>query len=285
MRFLRAACRAARPRGAIARAIVGAIITITIFAPGPSAAYGTDRLGALGLLWLPDDAAPNTPTPLVVVLHDSTGIDPRGWLYGDQMMAAGIAILHVELLDTAHDGVASPARFDEAAAAAARLRLVIESVVEDQRFADARIGLLGFGASGQAATLVAADPVYGSRIDALALLYPGCTGLDAVLAAAGRGPASPVLLQHGDTDPANRPAACIALAARLARTAPVRRLQYAGAGFAWDLRPIGLDEVRKLPWPGRPGARIQATFWEEGAALSATRTASFFAASLLAPHP
>jgi dienelactone hydrolase len=269
----------------MAGALLGAILALTLPAPARAAVEGTDRLAALGLLWLPEDAAPNVSTPLVVVLHDSTGIDPRGWHYGDQMMAAGIAVLHVELLDTADDGIVSPTRLDESAESILRLRMVIESVVEDPRFAQARIGLLGFGASAQAAALVAADPAYGSRIAGLALLYPGCAGIDAALAATGGAPTSPVLLQHGDADPANLPAACIALATRLARSAPVRRVTYAGAGYAWDLRPVGMDEVRRLPWPGRPGERIAVTFWAEGAALSATRTASFFAATLAAPRP
>ncbi|WP_198371402.1 dienelactone hydrolase family protein [Roseomonas rosulenta] len=261
-----------------------AILGITSLAIDVAPAKGAEGLDAMGLLWLPNDAAPPVPTPLVVVLHDATGIDPRGWLYGDQLMAAGIAVLHVELLDTPFDGVESRQPFDEAEASIKRLRMVIARVAQDERFAHAPLGLLGFGASGKAATLLAADPAHGSRITALALLYPGCARLNAALIDAGTGPASSILLQHGDADPANQVAECAALTSRLSRTATVRRVQYAGAGFAWDLRPLGMDERRKLALPGRPDVRIAVTFWPDGAALSATRTASFFAATLAVPR-
>ena len=100
-----------------------------------------------------------------------------------------------------------------------------------------------------------------------------------------RGPRSPILLLHGDADPVNAPADCIGLASALARTAPVRRVQYAGAGYAWDLVPSGQYEVHKLPWPGRPGQHVAVRFWPQGAALSATQAASFFAATFATPRP
>ena len=93
---------------------------------------------------------------------------------------------------------------------------------------------------------------------------------------------SPVLLLHGDADPANSPADCAGLAGRIARSAPVRRRQYAGAGYAWDLPAIGLDAVRKLPWPDRPGMWLPASHWPEAAEFSAAQVASFFARALSA---
>ncbi len=269
------------------RRLAAAILASLLLGSGPGLAQEHDRVAALGLLWQPERSDPKaraaTPAGIVLALHDETGVDPRGWQYGDQILAAGIAVLHLELLDTSQDGTRVTATDDEAAAARARLRLAIEIVAADPRFAGAPMGVLGFGASAQAAALVAAESGPGARIAALALLYPGCATLDAALAAQGGAPPSAVLLQHGAEDQANRPAECRALGQRLGPAPRVRRVEYAGAGFAFDLRPVGADEVRRLPWPGRPGERVAARHWPAGAALAATRTASFFAATLGAP--
>ncbi|MBR0663316.1 hypothetical protein GXW71_03005 [Roseomonas hellenica] len=271
-----------RPIRRTAWAIVGAMLALALLLPERGLAAGSDGPDAVGLLWLPDGEAPSVPPAVVIAVHELTGIDPRGWRYGEQITAAGIAVLHVELRDVSADNAGSAAVADDAAAALARLLLVIDILAEDPRFANAGLGLLAFGTAGEAAMLAAADPVYGGRIAALVLLYPGCAGLDAAAATAGGGLRSPVLLLHGDADPANSPADCSGLAARLAHTAPVRRVQYAGASYAWDWAPSGLHEVPELPWPGQPGLRVAVRHSPEGAALSATRAASFFAAAFAA---
>jgi dienelactone hydrolase len=262
--------------GALARALHGAVLAIALLASGRGLAADVD---AVGLLWLPDHTAPSTPMAVVIALHDSTGIDGRGWHYGDQVTAAGIAVLHVELLETSADGFGSAVAADDATAARARLTVVIDLLAEDPRFADAPVGLLAFGAAGQAALFAAADPAHGDRIAGLALLYPGCAALAAAATTERTWPRSPVLLLHGDADPANPPADCSGLAGQLARSAPVRRRQYAGAGYAWDLAPHGPHEKVKLPWPGRPGVMVAVSYWPEAAELAATQVAAFFAAS------
>jgi dienelactone hydrolase len=219
------------------------------------------------------------PMTVVIALHDSTGVDRRGWHYGDQLTAAGITVLHIELLETSADGFSSTEAADDATAARARLTKVMRLLAEDQRFASASVGLLAFGAAGQAALLAAADPVHGDRIAGLALLYPGCAALAAAATIERAQPRSPVLLLHGDADPANLPAECSGLAGQLARSASVRRRQYAGAGYAWDLAPHGPHETMKLPWPGRPGVMVAVSYWREAAELAATQVAAFFAAS------
>ncbi|MEO3474195.1 hypothetical protein AAFN86_20165 [Roseomonas sp. CAU 1739] len=255
-----------------------------LLAPATGLAGEPDAVRNVGLLWLPDEAAPAAPPTIVIALYDTTGIDPRGWHYAEQLTAAGIAVLHVDLQDTsAEDG--GPVGADEPAAALTRLRMVMDILARDPSFAEAPIGLLAFGGAAQAATLAATDPSHRGRIGALVLLYPGCAALDASLTTQGRGPQTPVLLLHGDSDPANTPAECVDLAAHLARTAPVRRVQYAGAGYAWDMTPSGQYEIPSLPWPGRPGHRVPVRYWPAGAALSATQAASFFAAGLAAPRP
>jgi dienelactone hydrolase len=241
-------------------------------------------VGELGLLWLPDDGARMGPVPVVVALHDGE-IDQRGWRYGEQVTAAGIAVLHLESEDVSADGFTTAQSKDGLAVAFARLATVLDRLAQDPRFRWAPVGLLAFGESGRAAMLAAVDPALGERIGALALLYPGCADLADSLGTAVLRPRVPVLLLHGDADPANPRAVCAALADRLARTAPVRHTVYAGAGYAWDRPPHGDLERVRLPWPHRPGASLAASFWPVAADFSAAQAASFFATTLPAEAP
>lgn len=182
-----------------------------------------------------------------IAVHDAVGIDPRGWRYAEQLTAAGIAVLHLELYDTSADGAGPLTEGD--AAAPTRLATAAATLVEDPRFGGMRLGILAFGAAGETALRAAVAPGLGEHIAALALLYPGCATLrDAAVAV----PRSPVLLLHGDADPANPLADCAALAARLARGAPVRHIRYAGAGYAWDCRHPASRRWRPCPGPAAP---------------------------------
>ena len=262
----------------LGRLLVG-LVLVTAIAARPTLA--TD-LGAVGLLWLPDGVTASTPAAVVIALHESTGVDPRGWHYVDQLTGAGIAVLHLELLENSADGFVAPAASDDAALARARLALAMDLLARDSRVAGAPVGLLAFGSAGHVALQAAADPVQGGRIFGLALLYPGCAALAAVARAERTRPRSPVLLLHGDADPVNPPADCGNLADQLARSAPVRRIEYAGAGYAWDLAPYGLHEAVKLPWPGSPGLVVAVRYWPQLTELTATQVASFFAAGVVA---
>lgn len=263
----------------LTRAFLSAMFAIALFAPGRSLAAD---LGATGLLWLPTGTAVPTPMAIVIALHDSTDLDSRAWHYGDQVTAAGIAVLHVDVLESAANGFGVTTTADDATVARARLTMLIHLVAEDPRFATASVGLLAFGASGQAALLAAGDQANGDRIAGLALLYPGCATLAATTATENTPPRSPVLLLHGDADPSNLPSDCSGLAGQLARSASVRHRQYAGAGYAWDLAPHGAYERVKLPWPGRPGSLLTVTHWPQAAEFAATEVAAFFAASFAA---
>jgi dienelactone hydrolase len=114
------------------------------------------------------------------------------------------------------------------------------------------------------------------------MLYPGCAALlDALSVTSPGAPAmrSPVLLLHGDADPANPPAACAALANALMETAPVRRVEYAGAGYAWDRPAFAVEGPALVPRPDRKG-RIRAAPLPALADLSAAQVARFFARTL-----
>lgn len=269
----------------MARLLLGAALTVAALTAGPAPAGEASNRVLVGMLWLPDGVTPRGPIPLVLALHDAPGIDARAWRYGEQITAAGIAVLQVDLHEVALNGADPPAPSDGNATALARLAMVLDIIAADPRFGFAPIGLLAFGSAAEAATLAAIELADSNRFAALVLLYPGCAGLEATIEARTDGPRAPVLLLHGDVDPANPPLDCMSLAARLARTAPVRRVQYAGAGYAWDRAPTGPWEVARLPWPGRPGQRVPATYWPAGAELSATQAASFFAAGFASPRP
>ena len=266
----------------LARLLLCAALLVAPLAMDPSSASESGAVGAAGILWSPDGAVPPSLTGVVVVLHASTGIDSRGWRYGDQITAAGIAVLHMELQETSANGFLPATASDELTAARARLIRVLDLLAADPRYSQAPIGLLAFGDAGRAALLATADPAHRDRIAGLALLYPGCGELAAGATTERASARSPVLLLHGDADPLNRPADCIELEGQLARSAPVHRRQYSGAGYAWDFVPHGPYETVRLPWPGRPGLLVAVRHWPEAAAFSAAHTASFFAATLAA---
>ncbi len=262
-----------RPMNLRSRAVLAALLALALLGP---ARGGAGDLGTAGLLWRPEAASPHAPLAVVVALHDTTGIDQRGWVYGEQLTAAGIAVLHAELLDTSQDGYGPVTEPDPGTEARARLAMLLGRLAADPRFADSPVGLLAFGGVGQTALHALADSAVGERIAALALLYPGC----AALAPAGRTrPHAPVLLLHGDADPSNRPEECGWLEARLAQSAPVRRREYAGAGYAWDRPPHGPGEAVKLPWPGSPGRLVAVHHQPRAAELAAAHVAAFFADS------
>lgn len=272
-----------RPAAAHPRLVtlVAAVILGLAIALAPGRSLAGDPGGAaeaIGLLWLPDNLEAVAPVPAVIAVHDAVGIDPRGWRYAEQLTAAGIAVLHLELDETFADGAGPSTGAD--AAGPARLAAAAASLAEDPRFGGAGLGILAFGAAGEAALRAAAAPGLGEHIAALALLYPGC---GALRDAADAMPRSPVLLLHGDVDPANSPEDCAALAARLARSAPVRHIRYAGAGYAWDLPPSGVEEVAAMPWPGSPGRWLRVSHQPAIAEFSAAQVAGFFARRLLPP--
>ncbi|MGK7866493.1 dienelactone hydrolase family protein [Falsiroseomonas sp. E2-1-a20] len=265
--------------------MIGVALGCTLVSAGRASAGTKINVGAVGILWSSDRAAPAAPPAVVIAIHDSSGIDHRGWRYGDQITAAGIPVLHVEMQSISADGASPAVALDETAAAIDRLTTIIDLLAEDPHFADAAVGLLAFGSAGRVAALVAASSTHGQRVAALALLYPGCGDLAASLAATSARLLMPILLLHGDADPTNPPADCIGATAHLARTAPVRRRQYEGAGYAWDLPPLGPHEALKLPWPGRPGFLVSVGYWHEAAELSSAHAASFFAATLAVQRP
>ena len=134
--------------------------------------------------------------------------------------------------------------------------------------------------TGQVAWLNGSDGREASA--ARVLLYPGCGSLFDLLQSPGGAAAtapSPVLLLHGEDDPANPRAECGGLSAALGKRAPVRRISYRGAGYAWDLPRVGGNDFSWLPWPGGRGT-ILVRSWPALADLTEAQAAGFLAVVL-----
>jgi dienelactone hydrolase len=284
LRFAVAACTGLAV--AVAAAAAAAAAAAEARRPaGPSEGFHGPG-GMTGLLYPPAVGAP--PSAAVLIVHDALGLDRRSHRYVAQLTAAGLLVLEVELRANPPDGVAEPlptyAEADALVAGAAA------ALARDPRVDPTRIGALGFGVGARAVAL--APPAEDGRATFAArlLLYPGCAGLGDLLRASAqaRAPvAAPVLVLHGEDDPANTAAECDGLAAVLGPpTAPARRISYRGATYAWDLPQLAASGYAQ-PWPGRPGVMTPARPWMELADLTAAKAAAFLVGALRATavHP
>jgi dienelactone hydrolase len=216
---------------------------------GPSEVfYGAS--GVTGLMHHPSESD-GLRAAAVLIVHDTFGLDGRGQVYITQLTRAGLIVLEVEIAASVLEGVSEPIPGEiEAANLVAR---AAAALADDSRVDRRRVAALGFGLGARAVAL-APDQMDGRHVfSARVLLYPGCGSLrDLVAASERRIPtiASPILLIHGEDEAANPSAACEALAAELGRTAPVQRISYEGAGYAWDLPQLSGGEYSGQPGPG-----------------------------------
>jgi dienelactone hydrolase len=235
--------------------------------------------GMAGLLHAAATGAPRSGAVLIV--HDALGIDTRGHRYTAQLTAAGLVVLEVELrANPADDSLPEP--LPSEAEAAGLVARAAAALANDPRVDPNRVGALGFGIGARA---VALAPPHEDGRDAFAarvLLYPACGSLKQLVQAPKRAPTpvlSPVLLLHGEDDPSNSPAECDGLSAALGKTAPVRRISYRAAGYAWDLPQSGGSEDSRQHRPDGQDT-ILVRSWPELAELSAAQAAAFLAGTL-----
>ena len=274
----RAARHAQRRRTSLFRAALAAcaaLLAVPSARAWPSEVFhGPD--GVVGLLYQPGTGAP--PSGAVLVVNDALGMDMRSHGYIDHLTAAGLLVLEVELGPNPPDGWPEPLPGDgEAADLVAR---AAAAPAGDPRVNLDRVGALGFGIGARAVALAPARADGRDPFAARVLLYPGCGSLAELVRASERAAAfSPVLLLHGEDDPASPPAECEDLSATLGRTAPVRRISYRGATYAWDVPQWGEGEHSSQPWPGGQGT-VPVRSWPELAELTAARAAAFLADTL-----
>lgn len=196
------------------------------------------------------------PSGLVLMVHDSLGPDQRSTRYVDQLLGAGIAV--IDALQAEDD----PSRHAE----------LLAAIAADPRTEGLRIGVLGFGAGGRAASRLE------GRFAGRALLYPGCQGLDAPPESAPHA----VFLAHGDEDAANTNDSCLDAAARMTQAGlTVRHRVYASAGYAWDHPIYGIEQRILLPQPDGTG-RVAIAPWPELTTVAASQVAAFFSSSFRA---
>jgi dienelactone hydrolase len=231
----------------------------------------------------PAATPPPSPRPVVLLVHDALGVDPRSMPYLEQLEDAGFVVAQVELRASVLDGT-GPAQEPPLVGTAevALLRQAARTLATRAGTDPARVAAIGFGAGAWAVALASGgDDPFAARV----LLYPGCDRLAAELASDRTAPPrTPVLLLHGGADPANTDAACAALAATLAKSgATVRLRRYQAATYGWDIPAFGGAAVTRQPRPDGPG-RVTARAWPELAAVSAAETTGFLANALQQPR-
>ncbi|MBL6081974.1 dienelactone hydrolase family protein [Belnapia sp. T18] len=221
---------------------------------GPAVEIRFMEAGGLGgRLFLP---ARRPVAGLVLLLPDGLGADPRSASYVEQLLGADLVVFDVL---RGEEDPAAVARAVAALPAAAGLEAK-------------PVGVIGFGAGARRA--LGLGPGVAGRV----LLYPGCAGLAAAAAAA----TDPVLVLHGKADAGNSAEDCADLAERLASGGrPVRRIAYAGAGYAWDYPAFGQSQRSLLPRPDG-GGLVAALAWPELTAMSAAQAAGFLGGALRA---
>ena len=234
--------------------------------------------GMAGLLHRPAVGA--SPSPTVLIVHDTLGLDRRSQRYIAQLNAAGFLVLEVELGANPPDGVAEPPPGE--AEAAVLVTRAAAALARHPRVDPTRIGALGFGIGARAVALAPPAENGGAAFAARLLLYPGCSSLGDLLRAQPQalgGVPSAVLILHGEDDPANTPAGCDRLSAAFGPAVSARRVAYRGAAYAWDLPQAPGSEYGGQPWPGGEGA-VPVRSWPELAELTAAKAAGFFALAL-----
>jgi dienelactone hydrolase len=231
--------------------------------------YG--RGTTLGRLYLPGRAS--GPVPLVLVFGELSAPDRRSDRYVDRLNAFSITALGL--------GASNPddLPLSQPPTAEAVLARAVEELGSDVRFDLERVDVIGFGTGARAALDAAFDASdRHAASGALVLLYPGCTATSEALQDRSSPHArrtAPSLLVHGGDDAANLSANCADLAEEMVKRAPMRWIEYRGAGYAWNRLSYDGDNLAIVPPPDRPG-RVGSAAWPALAGLSAEEVASFF---------
>lgn len=265
-------------RSAIAICIVLDFLVATSQARAGLPETFTGPSGMTGILHPP--LVGTHPRAAVLIVHDALGLDQRSHRYIVQLNAAGLLVLEVELRANPLDGLAEPLPGETEAA-----ELVAQAAAalgRDPRVDPMLIGAIGFGIGARAVALAPPTEDGRAAFAARLLLYPGCESLNKLVRASPHAAeiiGSPVLILHGEDDPANTSAECDELGATLSSGAPTSRISYSGATYAWDLPQTTGSGYATQPWPGRHGW-IPVQSWPELTELTAARAAAFLAYAL-----
>lgn len=242
--------------------------------------------------------------PVVVVVPDHLGLDERATFHTTALSAAGIAVLRLDLPPAGAKPVLGEAVPRESRANPADDLLpalfgVLRGLDAERPSSRRPVGLLGFGAGGQAAVIAAHEAVARAflpgpdapRFRAHAALYPTCYGsrLRRLRHADAPTTGAPVLvvLAH-EGEPWDDPSGCGVLFDRTSADErdPFTIRAYAWMRYGFDLWPavaaIEAEQGRPFPSGLEPPPLDTAT-----AGLARRDVASLFLPALLAPaqHP
>lgn len=190
-----------------------------------------------GVLTLPKST---TPVPVIVLSHGSAGVGPALNQWVDAMSEIGVGTLVVDSF--APRGVISMVADQAQLSPAANLMDAFQALKIlslDSRVDATRIGIMGFSKGGEVAFRSALEPlrkaVLGADSDLkFALHIPVYAGCNQVYWSP-KTDRSPILNLVGVDDDYTGAAGCIELASKYEKAGnPVRTIEYAGAGHAWD---------------------------------------------------
>jgi dienelactone hydrolase len=233
-------------------------------------------------------AAAARPTPAVVIVHGSTGVDSRGSYYASALNEAGIATLEIDMWTARGLKGGAEGRPKTVAETLPDAYGAFKLLAANPAIDAGHIGIMGFSWGGVVSMLAATRPYSEAylgkdvRFAAHAPNYPVCWVYN-------RAPGyefksltgAPVLLQAGALDDYDQPDTCSKLVQSLdAETARSVSLKvYPDAGHGWDrMEPpmVARDPYSHL---GR-GGDVKIVANESVAALSRTATVDFFRCNL-----
>ena len=232
-----------------------------------------------GQLYLP--ARASSPSPAVVMVHGTTGIDPRGALYRQAFTDIGIAVFEVDFKTGVYTGpMDRPSPDALLAMGFAALRALRKRPAVDAR----RIGILGFSMGGHLAintafersrkTWLGDEKGFAAHVG----YYPVCKAflMQSDVAVTG----APMLILYGSEDVYGDGENVPRLKERLKREAKFDLLtvEYAGAahGFDRNAPPLSYRD------PAAKGGRGYMAWNPEATADALKRTVAFLRQNLVA---
>ncbi len=207
-----------------------------------------------GTLYRPDFAA--APSPAVVLIHGTGGIDSRGAYYRGPLLAAGIAVLEVDFKTGNYTSTADrPPNDDFVPAAFAALRYLRQSAGIDPK----RIAIMGFSMGGGITVRTAlednrqrwlgAEPGFAAHV----AFYPVCRYFIPKVEHSSGVTGAPMIIFYGTEDAYGEGKAVPELKALLQRKFrfELSTVEYAGATHGFNLNAPPLSYPDRAARGGR----------------------------------
>ena len=235
-----------------------------------------------GTLYLPEGAS--APSPAIVLIHGTGGIDSRGAYYRGPLLGAGVAVLEVDFKTGNYTSTADRPQNDEFVPAAfAALKRLRQTAGIDP----ARIGVMGFSMGGGITVRTAleenrkrwlgAEPGFAAHV----AFYPVCRYFIAKVAHSSGVTGAPMIVFYGSADAYGEDEAVPELKALLKKRFrfELTTVEYPGAthGFNLDAPPLSYAD------PAARGGRGYMAYDAAATADSLPRVLAFLRQSLAVP--